>query len=149
MVLCIIFSSVLMQHGVLASGNWITSGENLTLYTHAQSCLTLCGPMDGSPPGSSVLRILQARILEWVAMPSSRGSSRPRVEPSSPESPALAGGFFTTKPPGKLTMYTIVLHPVTRHCKYNSYATYTMLLTFDPGDSGDSHRVYVWEKAER
>ena len=67
-----------MQHGVLASGNWITSGENLTLYTHAQSCLTLCGPMDGSPPGSSVLRILQARILEWVAMPSSRGSSRPR-----------------------------------------------------------------------
>ena len=40
-----------------------------------QSRLTLCDPMDCSPPGSSVHRILQARILEWVAMPSSRGSS--------------------------------------------------------------------------
>ena len=43
-----------------------------------QSCLTLCDPLDYSPPGSSVHWILQARILEWVAMPSSRGSSRPR-----------------------------------------------------------------------
>ena len=38
-----------------------------------QSCPTLCDPMDHSPPGSSVQRIRQARILEWVAMPSSRG----------------------------------------------------------------------------
>ena len=43
-----------------------------------QSCLTLCNPMDCSLPGSSVHGILQARVLEWVAMPSSRGSSRPR-----------------------------------------------------------------------
>ena len=43
-----------------------------------QSCLTLCYPMDGSPPGSSVHGILQARIMEWVAIPSSRGSSPPR-----------------------------------------------------------------------
>ena len=43
----------------------------------AQSCLTLCDPMDCSSPGSSVRGILQARILEWVAMPSSGGSSRP------------------------------------------------------------------------
>ena len=42
-----------------------------------QSCLTLCDPMDGSLLGSSVHGILQARILEWVGMPSSRGSSRP------------------------------------------------------------------------
>ena len=40
-----------------------------------QSCPTLCDPMDCSPPGSSVRGILQARILEWVAMPSSRGFS--------------------------------------------------------------------------
>ena len=40
-----------------------------------QSCLTLCDPMDCSPPDSSVHRILQARILEWVAKHSSRGSS--------------------------------------------------------------------------
>ena len=43
-----------------------------------QSCLTLCHPVDCSPPGSSVHGILQARILEWVATPSSRGSSEPR-----------------------------------------------------------------------
>ena len=44
----------------------------------AQSCLTLCDPMDDSSSGSSVHWILQARIPEWVAMPSSRGSSQPR-----------------------------------------------------------------------
>ena len=44
----------------------------------AQSCLTLCDPMNYSPPGSSVHGILQARILEWVAIPFSRGSSQPR-----------------------------------------------------------------------
>ena len=43
----------------------------------SQSCWTLCDPMDCSPPGSSVHGILQARILEWVAMPFSRGSSQP------------------------------------------------------------------------
>ena len=43
-----------------------------------QSCLTLCGPLDRHLPGSSVPGILQARMLEWVAVPSSRGSSRPR-----------------------------------------------------------------------
>ena len=41
-------------------------------------CPTLWDPMDPSPPGSSVQGILQARILEWVAVPSSRGSSQPR-----------------------------------------------------------------------
>ena len=61
-----------------------------------QSCSTLCNRMDYSPPGSSVREILQARILEWVAMPSSRGSSQPRIEPVSPMSPALAGGLSTT-----------------------------------------------------
>ena len=45
-----------------------------------QSCPTLCNPMSCSPPGSSVHGILQARILEWVAMPSSRGSSQPTVQ---------------------------------------------------------------------
>ena len=42
-----------------------------------QLCSALCDPMDCSPPGPSVLGILQARILEWVAIPFSRGSSRP------------------------------------------------------------------------
>ena len=41
-------------------------------------CVTLCDPMDCSPPGASVHAILQARILEWGALPSSRGSSQSR-----------------------------------------------------------------------
>ena len=44
----------------------------------AKWCPTLCDPMDCSPPGSSVLGILQARIPEWVAVPFSRGSSGPK-----------------------------------------------------------------------
>ena len=63
-----------------------------------QSCLTLCDPMDCSPPGSSVHGILQARILEWVAFPFSRGSSQPRDET---QVSCIAGGFFTAEPPGK------------------------------------------------
>ena len=43
-----------------------------------QPCLTFCDPMDCSPAGSSVYEILQAKILEWVVMPSSRGSSQTR-----------------------------------------------------------------------
>jgi len=39
------------------------------------SCLTLCNPMDGSPPGPSVHGILQKTVLQWVAMPSSKGTS--------------------------------------------------------------------------
>ena len=48
------------------------------LYVHAQSCLTLCDPMDSSLAGSSVHGILQSRILEWVAILLSEGSSRSR-----------------------------------------------------------------------
>ena len=62
----------------------------------AQSCPTLCDPMDCSPPGSSVHWILQARILEWVAVPSCRGSSQPGIKLASPMSPTVAGRFFTT-----------------------------------------------------
>ena len=62
-----------------------------------QSCRTLCDLIDWSPPGSTVHGIFPTRIREWVAVPSSRGSSRPRDwAVSSDRSPALAGGFFTT-----------------------------------------------------
>ena len=60
--------------------------RNLCACMHAkslQSCPSLCNPMDYSLPGSSVHGILQARILEWVAMPSSRGSSDPGIKPMS------------------------------------------------------------------
>ena len=63
-----------------------------------KSCLTLCDPMDCSLPGSSVHGILQARILEWVAIPLSRGSSQPRDQACIS---CTAGRFFTTEPPGK------------------------------------------------
>ena len=49
-----------------------------------QSCPTLCDPMDYSPPDTSVHEIPQTRILEWVAMPSSRDLLNPGIEPRSP-----------------------------------------------------------------
>ena len=65
-----------------------------------KSFLTLCDPMDCSPPCSSVHRIFQARILDCVAISSPKGSSLPR-EWTSPMAPALAGEFFTIELPGK------------------------------------------------
>ena len=56
------------------------------------ACLPLCDPMDCSLPGSSVHEILQARILEWVAIPISRGSSWPRDQTWVSHT---AGRFFT------------------------------------------------------
>ena len=50
----------------------------------AQSCPTLCDPMDGSVPGSSFHGIIQARILEWVAIPFSGDFPDPEIEPRSP-----------------------------------------------------------------
>ena len=49
-----------------------------------QLCPTLCNPVDCSPPGSSVHGILQAKILEWVAMPFSRALPDSGTEPRSP-----------------------------------------------------------------
>ena len=56
-----------------------------------QSCHVLCDPVDYSLPGSSVHVILQARILEWVAMPFSRGSSQPRDQTCISH---IAGRFY-------------------------------------------------------
>ena len=50
----------------------------------AQSCPTLCNPMDYSLPGSSVHRILQSRILEWIAVPFSWDLPDPGINPGSP-----------------------------------------------------------------
>ena len=61
----------------------------------AQSCPTLCDPMGYTAHG-----ILQARILEWVDFPFSRGSSQPGIEPRSP---ALQVDFLPAEPPGKST----------------------------------------------
>ena len=60
----------------------------------SQSCPTLCDPMYYSPPGSSVHGILQARILKWVAISYSRGSSWPRDQTCVSRGSCFAGGFF-------------------------------------------------------
>ena len=64
----------------------------------AQSCPTLCDPMDCSPPGSSVHGIYQTRILQLVAIPFYRVSSQPRDETSSP---VLQVESLPSEPPGK------------------------------------------------
>ena len=64
-----------------------------------QSCPAHCDPMDCIPPGSSVHRILQARILEWVATLFSRRSSHPGIKPGSP---ALQANCLLSEPPAKL-----------------------------------------------
>ena len=61
----------------------------------AQSCLTLCALLDCSLPGSSVHGIFQVRVLKWVAMPSSRGSSWPKNRTLVSCVSCTAGGFFT------------------------------------------------------
>ena len=63
---------------------------NMCLCLVSQSCPILCHSMDCSPRGSSVREILQARILEWVSMPSSRLSSQPR---GRTQVSCIAGGF--------------------------------------------------------
>ena len=70
------------------------------------SCPTLCDAMDCNPPGSSVHGILHARILEWVAKPSSRGSSQPRDHISSV---SCIGKWVPLLPPGKPLDHTIQL----------------------------------------
>ena len=62
----------------------------------AQLCPTLCDPMDCSLPGSSLHGILQAKILECVAISFSRGSSQPRIQPGSP---TLQADALTSEPP--------------------------------------------------
>ena len=75
----------------------------------AQSCPTLCNPPDCSPPGSSVHRILQARILEWVAIYFPRGSSQRRDRTCITSIFCIGGRFFTTEPPEK-PIHTYIVH---------------------------------------
>ena len=100
-----------MDHKNRMSINWLHTvcrpwaGQSAQRHGKSlQSCPILCDPMDCSPPGSSAHGILQAKILEWVVTPSSRGSSWPRDRTCvslSLSSPTLVGIFLTTEPPGK------------------------------------------------
>ena len=83
-----------------------------------QSCPTLCNPKDYSPPGSSVHGILQARILEWIAISSSRGSFQFRELTRVSCISWLAGRFFTIElpwwPSGKRICYSCLGNPMDR-----------------------------------
>ena len=81
----------------------------------AQSCPTLSDPMDCSLPGSSIHGIFQARILEWVTMPSFRGYSWPRDRTHDSYISGLAGRFFTTEPPGKPLISRLATYWVLKH----------------------------------
>ena len=82
-------------------------------YLFAQSCLTLCDPMDCSPPppGSSVHGILQGRIMEWVACPSPADLCNPGIERRSP---ALQADSSLSEPPGKPKNTGVVVYPFSR-----------------------------------
>ena len=67
----------------------------------AQSCLTLYNSIDYSPPGSSLHGILQVRILEWITIPFSRGSSQPR---DRTQVSCIADRFFSVRATGKIPM---------------------------------------------
>ena len=75
--------------------------EYFSLYEEVlvtQLCLTLCDPMDCSPPGSCVHGILQARILEWLPFPPPGDLPNPGIEP---QCPALQADSLPSEPPGK------------------------------------------------
>ena len=69
---------------------------NIQFSSVAESYSTLCNPTNGSWPGSSIHDIIQARLLEWIAMPSSTGSSWSMGQTHVSCTSELAGGFFTT-----------------------------------------------------
>ena len=74
---------------------------------YAQSWLTLCDPLDCSPPGSSLRGIFQARILEWVSISFSRDSSQSRIKLMSPVSPELQAVLYLLSHQGNI----LVLYP--------------------------------------
>ena len=91
-----------------------------------QLCPILCDPMDYSPPGFSLsMRILQARILEWVAMPSFRGSSLPR---DWTQVSCIAGGFFTIWTTREAQEYSWVAYPFSRGSSWPSSRTRISLI---------------------
>ena len=72
--------------------------ENMySVWLVAQSCLTLCSPMDCSPPGSSAHELSRQEYWSGVPFPTPGDLPNPRIEPGSIASPALTSRFFTTR----------------------------------------------------
>ena len=117
-----------LRPGCPGIGTFPHFGGGVELLSHVK----LCDSMDCSPPSSSVHGILQARILEWVAMASSKTSSRPR---GGTHISCIAGRFFTIEPPEKLLclesslkvlITAILFGPVfTRSCEHSWISFWT------------------------
>ena len=97
----------------------------------AQSCPTLCDPMDCSLPGSSFHGILQARVLEWVVISFSRGSSRPRDRTQVSRIPgrcfnlsATREGRFTQFSEDKESINPVHTHIPARHNLFTAWSIY-------------------------
>ena len=82
-------------------------GVHYITCVHAQSRPSLCDPVDCGPPGSSVARILQARILLELPFPPPGDLPNTETESASPAVSALVGRFFTTEPPGNPSLHLI------------------------------------------
>ena len=100
---------------------------NAVLCLVTQLCPTLSDPMDCSPSFSSLCGILQARILEWVAMPSSRGSSWPR---DGTQVSRIAGGFFIVW--------------ATRETQYMKYFCLTLLCLLEENKKREDKRAWIF-----
>ena len=100
----------------------------------AKSCPTLCDPMDCNLPGSSVHGIFQAKILEWVAISYSRGSSPPR---NLTQVSCIAGMilYYLSWPPGKPSVFTIAYLDPKAPRKTLSYVDGCQII--------DIHRGYI------
>ena len=93
----------------------VRTGHRTTKWSEViQSYPTLCDPMDCSPPGSSVHGILQARILEWVAISFSRRSSQPRDQTQVSHIAGRCFNLWATRE--ALTFYNILMQLLTQSC---------------------------------
>ena len=99
-----------VRQGCILSPCFLTYMQSVQCQLHLSHVQLFCDPMDYSPPGSSVHGVLKARILEWVAISFSRGSTRPRDQT---QVSCTAGRFFTRSEPPReylccqITLWTI------------------------------------------
>ena len=113
----------------------------MCVHRPAQSCLTFCGPVHCSTPGSSVHGILQARILERVAISDSRGSSRPRDQNHASRVSYIVS-VITTVLPGKTTLYVVahrLLCPWDSPGKNTGMGCYALLQGIFPTQGSNLH----------
>ena len=103
--LTLLYSPTCISKIILSSFPFLTQYENVKVLV-IQSCPTLCNPMNCSPPDSSVHGILQAGILELVAISFSKWSSRPR---DGTRVSHTAGGFFTIWDTREILSFTLIL----------------------------------------